>query len=32
MFKKWDWKIAVMDTMWGGVVFAMTTIGVYHIM
>jgi len=32
IFKKWDWKIAIMDTMWGGAVFAMTTIGVYRIM
>ena len=32
LFKKWDWKIAVMDTMWGGAVFAMTTIAVYSIM
>ena len=32
MFKKWDWKIAVMDTLWGGSVFAMTTAIVYKIM
>jgi len=32
MFKKWDWKIAVMDTLWGGAVFAMTTIAVYKLM
>lgn len=32
MFKKWDWKIAVMDTLWGGAVFAMTTIVVYAIL
>jgi uncharacterized membrane protein len=31
MFKKWDWKIAVMDTLWGGAVFAMTTIVVYKL-
>ena len=32
MFKKWDWKIAMMDTLWGGTVFAMTTYLVYQIM
>jgi uncharacterized membrane protein len=32
MFKKWDWKIAMMDTMWGGAVFALTTIVVYAIL
>jgi uncharacterized membrane protein len=32
MFKKWDWKIAVMDTLWGGSVFALTTIVVYAIL
>ena len=32
MFKKWDWKIAVMDTLWGGSVFAMTSAAVYQIM
>jgi uncharacterized membrane protein len=32
MFKKWDWKIAVMDTLWGGAVFALTTVAVYTIM
>jgi uncharacterized membrane protein len=32
MFKKWDWKIAGMDTLWGGAVFAMTTIAVYKLM
>jgi len=32
MFKKWEWKIAMMDTMWGGAVFALTTIVVYAIL
>jgi uncharacterized membrane protein len=32
IFKKWDWKIAMMDTMWGGAVFALTTIVVYAIL
>jgi uncharacterized membrane protein len=32
VFKKWDWKMAVMDTLWGGAVFALTTIAVYSIM
>jgi len=32
VFKKWDWKIAVMDTLWGGSVFALTTLAVYSIM
>jgi uncharacterized membrane protein len=27
--KKWDWKMAVMDTAWGGSVFALTTMIVY---
>jgi len=32
IFKKWDWKIAVMDTLWGGVIFGSTTLVVYKIM
>jgi len=32
IFKKWDWKIAMMDTLWGGSVFALTTIVVYAIL
>ena len=32
IFKKWEWKIAVMDTLWGGAVFALTTVAIYNIM
>jgi len=32
IFKKWDWKIAIMDTLWGGAVFALTTVAIYTIM
>jgi uncharacterized membrane protein len=30
ILKKWDWKIALMDTLWGGTVFTMTTMIVYR--
>jgi len=29
LFKKWDWKLAVMDGLWGGVLFALTTAIIY---
>lgn len=29
--KKWDWKIAVMDTMWGATLFGLTTLIVYKL-
>lgn len=29
IFKKWDWKIALMDGLWGGILFALTTAIVY---
>uniref|UniRef100_A0A6C0KKH5 DUF2177 family protein n=1 Tax=viral metagenome TaxID=1070528 RepID=A0A6C0KKH5_9ZZZZ len=29
IFKKWTWQTAVMDTLWGGALFAMTTLVVY---
>lgn len=29
IFKKWDWKIATMDGLWGGVLFALTTAIIY---
>jgi len=29
IFKKWDWKLALMDGLWGGVLFALTTAIVY---
>ena len=32
IFKKWEWKIAIMDTLWGGAVFALTTMAIYNIM
>ena len=32
IFKKWEWKIAIMDTLWGGSVFALTTMAIYNIM
>lgn len=31
LFKKWDWKLAVMDSLWGGVLFGLTTFIVYNI-
>jgi uncharacterized membrane protein len=30
ILKKWDWKIALMDTLWGGTVFTLTTMIVYR--
>ena len=29
IFKKWDNKVALMDTLWGGVLFALTTFIIY---
>ncbi len=29
IFKKWDWKIALMDGIWGGILFALTTAIIY---
>lgn len=29
IFKKWKWQMAVMDTLWGGALFAITTMVVY---
>jgi uncharacterized membrane protein len=29
IFKKWDNKIALMDTLWGGTLFALTTFIIY---
>ena len=29
IFKKWDWKIALMDGLWGGVLFALTAAIIY---
>lgn len=29
IFKKYDWKVAIMDALWGGVLFALTTSLVY---
>jgi uncharacterized membrane protein len=31
MFKKWKLNIAIMDTLWGGVLMALTTAIVYAI-
>ena len=28
-FKKWKWNLAIMDTLWGGVLMALTTAIVY---
>ena len=30
LFKKWDWKLAVMDSLWGGVLYGLTTFIVYN--
>ena len=30
LFKKWDWKLGLMDGLWGGVLFALTTSIIYH--
>ena len=29
--KKWKWEVAVMDTLWGGVLLALTTMIVYKL-
>jgi uncharacterized membrane protein len=29
LFKKWDWKLGLMDGLWGGVLFALTTSVIY---
>jgi len=29
IFKKWELKTVIMDTLWGGIVFALTTQGTY---
>ena len=29
IFKKWEWITAIMDTLWGGILFALTTQGTY---
>ena len=31
LFKKWDWKLAMMDTLWGGILMALTTAIVYEL-
>ena len=31
ILKQWKWEIVVADTLWGGILFALTTIGVYWI-
>jgi len=31
LFKKWDWKLAVMDGLWGGVLLGLTTFIVYNL-
>jgi len=31
IFKKWNWQIAVMDGLWGGILFALTTAIMYAI-
>lgn len=31
IFKNWKWQVALLDTLWGGVLFAMTTMAVYWI-
>lgn len=30
LFKKWDWKLAIMDSLWGGVLYGLTTFIVYN--
>ena len=29
IFKKWEWMTAIMDTLWGGILFALTVQGTY---
>jgi len=29
IFKKWKWQVALIDTLWGGALFAITTLVVY---
>jgi len=31
LFKKWNWRLACMDTLWGGVLMALTTAIVYSL-
>jgi uncharacterized membrane protein len=31
LFKKWKWNIVLMDTLWGGVLFALTTFITYKV-
>jgi len=31
IFKDWSWSIATIDTLWGGILFALTTTIVYRI-
>lgn len=32
ILKRWKWEIMVMDTIWGGILMALTTWGIYKIM
>jgi uncharacterized membrane protein len=31
-FKKWKWQMVVIDTLWGGALFALTTLIVYKLL
>jgi uncharacterized membrane protein len=31
LFKKWKWNIVLMDTLWGGILFALTTFITYKL-
>jgi len=31
LFKNWAWKTAIIDTIWGGTLFALTTFIVYNL-
>ena len=32
IFKKWSFHLVLIDTLWGGVLFALTTIITYHLL
>lgn len=30
--RKWDWQTVLIDTLWGGILFALTTLITYHLL
>jgi uncharacterized membrane protein len=31
LFSKWNWKTVIMDTLWGGILFAIVTYIIYNV-